>query len=82
MLGKLSRASLPKEARELVRYVRIHLGNLDTIMRQPSSPERGSQVAEQSNSLEYAIDMFEHFGITDKRWIRTQAKRMGVNDAP
>jgi hypothetical protein len=66
-LGKLSRAKLPKEARVFAGNVRQFLKALDEAMSRPSSYERGRQVAALASALEYQVDCFEHFGISEPR---------------
>lgn len=66
-LGRLSRAKLPKEAQVLVAHVRNHLRDLDAEMLNPSTVDRGKQIAKLCNALEMAVDSFEHFGI--KTWV-------------
>jgi hypothetical protein len=66
-LGKLSRAKLPKEARVFARNVRQFLKALDEEMRQPSTYQRGERISALANALEYQVDCFEHFGISEPR---------------
>jgi len=61
--GKLSRAKLPKEARELVASCREFLRLLDEEMKNPSSVERGRRLGRLATALEMRVDAFEHFGM-------------------
>lgn len=62
-LGKLSKAKLPKEARELVDTCREFLRLLDEEMKKHAGPERGRRIAGLANALEMRVDAFEHFGM-------------------
>jgi hypothetical protein len=59
-----------KETKKVTDYlealtvcVRRHLAQLDALMRQESTPERGKKVAKLSNELEYANDQARYFGL-------------------
>lgn len=64
---------LPKEAAKFLKDVREGLRQLDLVMNQPSSPERGKQVAQCSNYIEMAADAFELWGV--KVWNDAHPKR-------
>lgn len=54
---------LKKHLKELVKAVEFHLSELDKVMKEPSTPERGKQVAKLCNALEYAKDQARFFGL-------------------
>lgn len=54
---------LKKHLQELVKAVEVHLDKLDKVMKQPSTPERGKQVAGLCNVLERAKDNARFFGL-------------------
>ncbi len=49
--------------RQLVGAVDTHLTVLDALMKLPSTPERGSQIARIANRLNVALDGAAHFGL-------------------
>ena len=50
----------------LCKAVREHIDIMDELMSQPSTVERGNQVAKLLNSLEMAHDRSSHFGLGNK----------------
>ena len=52
-----------KQLQELTKAVSLFLSRLDTEMQQPSSPQRGKQIALLSNELCLANDMAKRFGL-------------------
>jgi hypothetical protein len=52
---------MEKSLKELTFAVGVFLRKLDAVMAQPSSPERGKQLAELSNYLEMARDKVRYF---------------------
>ena len=47
---------------ELRQGARVFLHEMDTLMKQPSTYERGRRIAQLCNALALACDMAEHFG--------------------
>lgn len=54
---------LRQRLRDLVAAVDTHLTVLDALMKLPSSPERGAQIARLANRLNVAHDAAAHFGL-------------------
>ncbi len=55
-----------KYLKDLVKAVTIFLGSLDAEMIQPSTLERGKNIAKISNYLEMEKDRARHFGLGEK----------------
>ena len=58
---------LPREANILVKQCYAFLRQLDVVMAEPSTFERGKLVAELASSLEMAVDSFYLYGIKPPR---------------
>jgi hypothetical protein len=59
-------SALKREHKELRALIRDHLAEMDSIMKEPSTVERGKKIARAMNLLELTLDRIEHFGITSK----------------
>jgi hypothetical protein len=62
-----------RENRELKRYLKLLVGTtkiflkrIEVVMKGPSTPKRGGQVAKLCNGLEMANDQARHFGLGEK----------------
>lgn len=60
---------LKQHLRKLVNAIEYHLATMDVVMKQPSTPERGKEIAELCNGLELRKDVAKRFGLgkTPKR---------------
>ena len=61
---------LRKESREYKKHLKqladatqIFITGLDAVMKEPSTVERGKEIALLSNNLDYAKDIAKHFGL-------------------
>lgn len=52
-----------KHLKELTTTVSEYVARIDVLMEQPSTPERGKEIAKLSNALEYANDQARYFGL-------------------
>jgi uncharacterized protein (DUF2384 family) len=50
-----------KELNDLCQHVRTCIKGYDETIRMPESHERGKQLAQITNALEMALDVFERF---------------------
>jgi hypothetical protein len=52
-----------KYLKELVTSAEHFIKNMDVIMQEPSTVERGKKIAQQLNALEMQKDQAKHFGL-------------------
>jgi hypothetical protein len=67
-----------KELKQLTTAVVWFLGELDSLMKQPSTRERGQQIATLCNDLELKNDSALHFGL-DLDWKKLKKLKMGIH---
>ena len=58
-----SNRELKRYLTELVTCAETFSKNMDTIMKSPSTLERGRAIARQCNALDYTKDRAKHFGL-------------------
>jgi hypothetical protein len=60
---KRKNRGLKKHLTEMVAATEIFISNIDTLMKQPSTPDRGKTIADQCNKMEMIKDCAKHFGL-------------------
>lgn len=54
-----------KNLRELTQAVSLFLDEIDCLMKQPSTNERGRKIAHLSNALQFSNDLAKRFGLKE-----------------